>query len=75
MDQLLYFTGVEQLTDSVFGRLLEEIEANKNVVSDLPVVGVDLTGCKQLTDQAIFWMSKCFPKITRVCSHSTVFFL
>ncbi|XP_064598780.1 uncharacterized protein LOC135465470 [Liolophura sinensis] len=65
-DQILYFTGVEQLTDGVFGRLLEEIETNKKVVADLHVIGVDLTGCKQLTDQAVLWMAKCFPSITKV---------
>ncbi|CAG2184829.1 unnamed protein product [Mytilus edulis] len=58
----LNWTGLEHLTDAVFGCLLEK--------NDVPgykfVIGIVLTGCNQLTDVGIKWMSQCFPKLKEV---------
>ncbi|CAC5376826.1 unnamed protein product [Mytilus coruscus] len=58
----LNWTGLEHLTDAVFGCLLEK--------NELPgykfVMGIVLTGCNQLTDIGIKWMSQCFPKLKEV---------
>lgn len=62
--EIIYFdlTGSERLTDAVFGCLLEK----KRLPVFDEVQGLILTGCNQLTDTGIKWMSQCFPKLKEV---------
>ena len=58
-------TGVDQLTDLFFAMMLY---VHQNSVMRQHVTSVSVQGCIHLTDQAVKWMAKMFPKLENVRS-------
>ena len=63
----LNWTGLEQVTDTVFATAL--MNTNKTYAN---VVAIDLTGCIHLTDNGLKWMSMCFTELQEVSIYPCV---